>query len=165
MPKSYQIKENENGDFVTANHVRYSVHEISIESVHIPEGRESHGYGPGAFETYDTLDEFLAIYGFERVEDHVFPDPEPEVVPVYVPNEVDFWKIKTVLQVIDNWDNVIAVANTLPDEQKIPILNGLQHAATMTRVHPLVQLMISIPALDITAEQMDEIFVATQQYD
>jgi len=98
------------------------------------------------------------------VDDEIVVVPRPDP-PVVVPDEVDFWKIKTVLQLLGKWDNVLAVANTLPDEQKIPILNGLQHAATMTRVHPLVQLMISIPALDITAEQMDAIFVAAQQYD
>lgn len=159
MPKYYTAKEDANGDFVTVNHVRYAVTETDPARIHIPAGRESD------IELYDTQAEFLAAMGLESVEGHTFPDPDPEETPVYVPNEVDFWKIKTVLQLLGKWDNVIAVANTLPDEQKIPILNGLEHAATMTRVHPLVQLMISIPELDITAEQMDEIFVATQQYD
>ena len=157
MPKLFTAKEDKNGDFVTVNHVRYTVRSIDPARIHIPAGRE------GDIVFHDTQDEFLAAMGLSPSEGHTFPEPEPE--PVSVPSEADLWKIKTVLQLLDKWDNVIAVAGTLPDDQKIPILNGLQHASALTRVHPLVQLMIAIPELNITSEQMDDIFVSTRQYD
>jgi len=92
----------------------------------------------------------------------VVPRPAP---PVVVPDTVDRWKLKTVLQADGKWDNVLAVADTLPAEQKLAVINGLEGAATINRNHALVQMMIAIPALDITAEEMDEYYVATKQFD
>ena len=85
--------------------------------------------------------------------------------PVVVPATVDRWKLKTVLQAAGKWDNVLAVADTLPAEQKLAVINGLEGAATINRNHALVQMMIAVPALDITAEEMDEYYVATKQFD
>jgi len=80
MQKYYVAKESPDGEYVTTNHVRYSVTDIDPARVHIPVGREND------IPLYDTLEDFLSTQGLVHVDDHTFPEPEPE--PVYVPPSV-----------------------------------------------------------------------------
>ena len=95
MQKYYTTKEDKDGDYVTVNHTRYTVTEIDPARVHIPAGREAD------IDLYDSQAEFLESMGLSPVEGHVFPEPEPfpAVAPV-VPDVVDMWKLKAVLDIV-----------------------------------------------------------------
>jgi hypothetical protein len=71
MPKYYNAKEDADGNYVSANHTRYSVIETDFADVYIPVGRQSE------MPAYDSIEDFLPTIGLERVEVHTFPVPEP----------------------------------------------------------------------------------------
>lgn len=71
MPKYYNAKEDADGNYVSANHTRYSIIETDIADAYIPIGRQ------GEMIAYDSIEEFLPTMGLESVEAHTFPVPEP----------------------------------------------------------------------------------------
>ena len=71
MQKYYTAKEDADGNYVSANHARYSVIETDIADVYIPIGRQ------GEMIAYDSIEEFLPTMGLESVAVHTFPVPEP----------------------------------------------------------------------------------------
>lgn len=77
MQNYYTAREDKSGDYVTSNHTRYSVSEINPARVHIPAGRV------GDMVLLDSIEEFLTSMGLVHLDNHAFPEPEPE--PVYVP--------------------------------------------------------------------------------
>ena len=161
MQKYYTTKEDKDGDYVTVDHTRYTVTEIDPARVHIPAGREAD------IDLYDSQAEFLESMGLSPVEGHVFPEPEPfpAVAPV-VPDVVDMWKLKAVLDIVGKTAMIETVIAGIPDEDtRVATQAGWKHASTIERGHSLVQAMIAIPSLDIDEEDMDEYFLATKQYD
>ena len=155
-PSKRQLKTETTGEgkdrvVVPINEIRKAVTVVTPATAFSPAVEEPIVFDP-ATETLQIVDDKIVVV----------PRPAP---PVVVPDTVDRWKLKTVLQADGKWDNVLAVADTLPAEQKPAVINGLEGAATINRNHALVQMMIAIPALDITAEEMDEYYVATKQFD
>ena len=109
---------------------------------------------------FDTAIETLQI-----VDDEIKVVPRPAVAPV-VPDVVDMWKLKAVLDIVGKTAMIETVIAGIPDEDtRVATQAGWKHASTIERGHSLVQAMIAIPAFDITEEEMDEYFLATKQYD
>jgi len=105
-------------------------------------------------------DEILQI-----VDDEVVVVPSPAVAPV-VPDVVDMWKLKAVLDIVGKTAMIETVIAGIPDEDtRVATQAGWKHASTIERGHSLVKAMIAIPSLDIDEEGMDEYFLATKQYD
>ena len=67
MQKYYTAKENPNGEYVSVNHVRYSVNSTDKSRIHIPIGREDD------ITFHNTEKSFLDSMGLESAVDHVFP--------------------------------------------------------------------------------------------
>lgn len=83
-----------------------------------------------------------------------------------VPDVVDMWKLKAVLDIVGKTAMIETVIAGIPDEDtRVATQAGWKHASTIERGHSLVQAMIAIPSLDIDEEDMDEYFLATKQYD
>jgi hypothetical protein len=109
---------------------------------------------------FDTATETLQI-----VDDEIKVVPRPAVAPV-VPDVVDMWKLKAVLDIVGKTAMIETVIAGIPDEDtRVATQAGWKHASTIERGHSLVQAMIAIPSLDIDEEDMDEYFLATKQYD
>lgn len=109
---------------------------------------------------FDTATETLQI-----VDDEIKVVPRPAVAPV-VPDVVDMWKLKAVLDIVGKTAMIETVIAGIPDEDtRVATQAGWKHASTIERGHSLVQAMIAIPSLDINEEDMDEYFLATKQYD
>ncbi len=83
-----------------------------------------------------------------------------------VPESVDTWKLKAILKIAGKTPVIESVIAGMSDDlMGISIQEGWKNAAIIQRHHPLVLAMINIPELDVTAEQMDEFFLATKQLD
>jgi len=109
---------------------------------------------------FDTATETLQI-----VDDEIKVVPRPAVAPV-VPDVVDMWKLKAILDIVGKTAMIETVIAGIPDEDtRVATQAGWKHASTIERGHSLVQAMIAIPSLDIDEEDMDEYFLATKQYD
>lgn len=99
------------------------------------------------------------------VDDVITVVPRPAVAPV-VPDVVEMWKLKAVLDIVGKTAMIETVIAGIPDEDtRIATQAGWKHAPTIERGHSLVKAMIAIPSLDIDEEDMDEYFLATKQYD
>lgn len=109
---------------------------------------------------FDTATETLQI-----VDDEITVVPRPAVAPV-VPDVVEMWKLKAVLDIVGKTAMIETVIAGIPDEDtRLATQAGWKHASTIERGHSLVKAMIAIPSLDIDEEDMDEYFLATKQYD
>ena len=108
--------------------------------------------------------EFDSTETLQIVDDAITVVPRPARV-IEVPDKVDRWKLETVLQEEGKWDDVLNVANTLSAKEKRAVINGLKGAATISRKHRLVKMMIAIPELKISRKKMDGYFIKTKQYD
>ena len=83
-----------------------------------------------------------------------------------VPDVVEMWKLKAVLDIVGKTAMIETVIAGIPDEDtRLATQAGWKHASTIERGHSLVKAMIAIPSLDIDEEDMDEYFLATKQYD
>jgi hypothetical protein len=83
-----------------------------------------------------------------------------------VPDVVDMWKLKAILDIVGKTAMIETVIAGIPDDDtRVATQAGWKHASTIERGHSLVQAMIAIPSLDINEEDMDEYFLATKQYD
>ena len=99
------------------------------------------------------------------VDDVITVVPRPAVAPV-VPDVVEMWKLKAVLDIVGKTAMIETVIAGIPDEDtRLATRAGWKHASTIERGHSLVKAMIAIPSLDIDEEDMDEYFLATKQYD
>jgi len=104
-----------------------------------------------------------AVWDFDN-DELTFPEPDPK--PVQIPQSVDAWKLKAVLEIAGKTPTIEAVIDGIEDDtQRIAIRAGWDNAPVIARDNPFVQTMIAIPALDITTEQMDQFFLATKQFD
>ena len=99
------------------------------------------------------------------VDDEIKVVPRPAVAPV-VPDVVEMWKLKAVLDIVGKTAMIETVIAGIPDDDtRIATQAGWKHASTIERGHSLVKAMIAIPSLDIDEEDVDEYFLATKQYD
>jgi len=99
------------------------------------------------------------------VDDVITVVSRPAVAPV-VPDVVEMWKLKAVLDIVGKTAMIETVIAGIPDDDtRIATQAGWKHASTIERGHSLVKAMIAIPSLDIDEEDMDEYFLATKQYD
>ena len=109
--------------------------------------------------------EFSNTETLQIVDDEVVVVPSPAVAPV-VPDVVEMWKLKAVLDIVGKTAMIETVISGITDDDtRVATQAGWKHASTIERGHSLVQAMIAIPSLDINEEDMDEYFLATKQYD
>lgn len=150
MPKYYyNAKEDADGNYVSANHTRYSVSETDPADVYIPASRQ------GEMIAYASIEEFLPTIGLESVEEHEFPVAPPE--PVVVPQEIANWRAKAVLSLAGILPSVEAALNALEDPAKTVALSAWNGGAEVHRNGPTVAAAIAM--LGLTDAQVDAMFI------
>ena len=153
MPNYYNTIEDDNGNYVTSNHVRYSVVTTDPALVHIPAGRETE------MVVYNSVEEFLSVSGLEHVDDHAFPEPETE--PIYVPLEVTNYQIKQALNTVPaDRAAVDALVAGSGDQNTI---DGWAHAAVFKSDNALFQGAVAY--LGWSQEKVDTYLILAVTFD
>jgi len=150
MQKYYTTKEDKDGDYVTVNHVRYTVTEVDPARLHIPAGREAD------IDLYDSQAEFLAAMGLSPVEGHVFPEPEP--FPAVAPVSVPAWAAKAILEVNGHHTAVESYINdTLTGVDQIVAKRIYFEGNDFLFASPLTQVIKGV--LGLTDDQAIQLFL------
>ena len=155
MQKYYTTKEDKDGDYVTVNHVRYTVTEVDPARLHIPAGREAD------IDLYDSQAEFLAAMGLSPVEGHVFPEPEPfpAVAPV-VPKSVTNYQLRQALNVSpEDRAAVDALVNGSDDPN---IKDGWEHASEFKSDNAL--FVGAVTYLGWSQEKVDDLLILASTF-
>ena len=155
MPKYYNAKEDASGNYVSANHTRYSVSEIDPADVYIPASRQ------GEMIAYDSIEDFLPTIGLESVEEHEFPVAPPE--PVVVPQELANWQARAVLEIAGLLPTVEAAIAALTGDAGIVARAAWNSGAPFVRNGPTVLALSS--ALGLSSAQVDAMFLQAESLD
>jgi len=78
-------------------------------------------------------------------------------IKAQVPNEVERWKIVAILQLTNNYENIVTAINELQEPTKTIALTHLENGESVVRNSQTVLFIQSV--LQMTDEQVDEIFI------
>jgi len=78
-------------------------------------------------------------------------------IKALVPNEVERWKIVAILQLTNNYQNIVDAINQLEEPTKTIALTHLENGESVVRTSQTVLFIQSV--LQMTDEQVDEIFI------
>ena len=98
------------------------------------------------------------------VNDEVVVVPRPPR-PVVVPDKVDTWKLRAVVEAAGQKAYVEGFIALLPEAHRIPISNGWENAAVIHRDNQFLAIVIANEDNNIDTETVDAWFLATKQFD